>query len=213
MEGRGDLPVTIVRPSIIEAALAQPYPGWIRGFRMADPIIISYARGLLKEFPGIPEGVIDVIPVDLVVAAILAVAARGPLPRPDVVQTASGARNPLRYRQLVTLCHDWFSEHPLADDKGQPIVVPEWSFPGRRRVQNQLRQATRMLQGAERALQALPASWWPGRPRGQDRGAPRRGRASAQLRRAVRCLYRNRSGLQHRPPARPPEPASPRRTA
>jgi alcohol-forming fatty acyl-CoA reductase len=156
IEGRGDLPVTVVRPSIIEAALAQPYPGWIRGFRMADPIIISYARGLLREFPGIPEGVVDVIPVDLVVAAILAVAARGPLAEPDVVHTASGARNPLRYRQLVTLCHDWFSEHPLADDKGQPIVVPEWSFPGRRRVQNQLRQATRVLQGAERTLQALP---------------------------------------------------------
>jgi alcohol-forming fatty acyl-CoA reductase len=156
MEGRGDLPVTVVRPSIIEAALSQPYPGWIRGFRMADPIIISYARGLLREFPGIPEGIIDVIPVDLVVAAILVVAARGPLAEPDVVQAASGARNPLYYRKLVTLCHDWFSEHPLADDKGQPIVVPEWSFPGRRRVQNQLRQATRVLQGAERALQALP---------------------------------------------------------
>jgi fatty acyl-CoA reductase len=156
MEGRGDLPVTVVRPSIIEAALSEPYPGWIRGFRMADPIVISYARGLLKEFPGIPEGVVDVIPVDLVVAAILAVAARGPLADPDVVHTASGSRNPLRYRQLVTLSHDWFSEHPLADEKGQPIVVPEWSFPGRRRVQNQLRQATRALRGAERALQALP---------------------------------------------------------
>jgi alcohol-forming fatty acyl-CoA reductase len=156
LEGRGDLPVTLVRPSIIETALSEPYPGWIRGFRMADPIIISYARGLLKEFPGIPEGVIDVIPVDLVVAAILAVAARGPLTSPDVVHTASGSRNPLRYRQLVSLVHDWFSEHPLADEKGQPIVVPEWSFPGRRRVQNQLRQATRALRGAERALQALP---------------------------------------------------------
>ncbi len=47
-------------------------------------------------------------------------------------------------------------EHPLADDKGQPIEVPEWSFPGRRRVQNQLRSATRALRGAERALQTLP---------------------------------------------------------
>ena len=156
LEGRGELPVTIVRPSIIEAALAQPHPGWIRGFRMADPVIISYAKGLLKEFPGIPEGIIDVIPVDLVVAAILAVAARGPLPEPDVVHAASGARNPLRYGQLVSLVREWFSEHPLADDKGQPIEVPEWSFPGRRRVQNQLRQATRVLRGAERALQALP---------------------------------------------------------
>ncbi len=71
-------PVTIVRPSIIESALAEPQPGWIRGFRMADPVIISYAKGLLKEFPGVPEGIIDVIPVDLVVASIMAVAARGP---------------------------------------------------------------------------------------------------------------------------------------
>jgi HAD superfamily phosphoserine phosphatase-like hydrolase len=156
LEGRGALPVTVVRPSIIEAALSQPHPGWIRGFRMADPVIISYARGLLKEFPGIPEGIIDVIPVDLVVAAILAVAARGPLDHPDVVHAASGSRNPLRYGQLVNLVREWFSEHPLADDKGQPIEVPEWSFPGRRRVQNQLRQATKALRGAERALQALP---------------------------------------------------------
>jgi HAD superfamily phosphoserine phosphatase-like hydrolase len=156
LEGRGDLPVSVVRPSIIEAALAQPHPGWIRGFRMADPVIISYARGLLKEFPGIPEGIIDVIPVDLVVATILAVAARGPLAEPDVVHAASGARNPLRYGQLVSLVREWFSEHPVADDKGQPIEVPEWSFPGRRRVQNQLRQATRALRNAERAVQALP---------------------------------------------------------
>jgi fatty acyl-CoA reductase len=156
LEGRGALPVSVVRPSIIEAALSQPHPGWIRGFRMADPVIISYARGLLKEFPGIPEGVVDVIPVDLVVAAILAVAARGPLDQPDIVHAASGARNPLRYGHLVDLVREWFSAHPVADDKGQPIEVPEWSFPGRRRVQNQLRQATRVLRTAERAVQALP---------------------------------------------------------
>jgi fatty acyl-CoA reductase len=50
------VPMTIIRPSIIESALAEPRPGWIRGFRMAEPIIVSYARGLLREFPGVPEG-------------------------------------------------------------------------------------------------------------------------------------------------------------
>ena len=65
----GKVPITFVRPSIIESAVSEPRPGWIRGFRMAEPIIISYARGLLAEFPGVPEGIIDVIPVDLVVAA------------------------------------------------------------------------------------------------------------------------------------------------
>ena len=48
---KGDVPVSIVRPSIIESALAEPKPGWIRGFRMAEPVIISFAKGLLKEFP------------------------------------------------------------------------------------------------------------------------------------------------------------------
>ena len=157
LETRGDVPVTIVRPSIIESALAEPRPGWIRGFRMAEPIIISYARGLLKEFPGIPEGVVDVIPVDLVVAAIVAVAAAGPDPAgPSVYQVASGSRNPLRYGHLVDLVQSWFTEHPVYDADGQPILVPEWSFPGRGRVQRQLTRGVTMLTRAEKVISALP---------------------------------------------------------
>ena len=52
VESRGDVPVSIVRPSIIESALAEPKPGWIRGFRMAEPVIISYARGLVEGVSG-----------------------------------------------------------------------------------------------------------------------------------------------------------------
>jgi alcohol-forming fatty acyl-CoA reductase len=158
VESRGDLPVSIVRPSIIESSLADPHPGWIRGFRMAEPVIISYARGLLKEFPGVPEGIIDVIPVDLVVGAICAVAARGPAGdgSVEVVQAASGSTNPLRYRRLVQLVQSWFTDHPLYDRRGQPIVVAEWSFPGRGRVQGQLTRAKQMLTRAERALSSLP---------------------------------------------------------
>ena len=156
LDSRQQLPLSIVRPSIIESALQEPVPGWIRGFRMADPVIISYAKGLLKEFPGVPEGIIDVIPVDLVVSSILAVAARGPLDQPEVIHSASGARNPLRYRQLVELVRDWFTEHPLADSHDQPITVPDWSFPGRRRVQRQLDRASRAIDLAERGLHTLP---------------------------------------------------------
>ncbi|MEM7325955.1 MAG: HAD-IB family hydrolase [Actinomycetota bacterium] len=177
-EQRGDIPVSIVRPSIIESAWAEPFPGWIKGFRMAEPIIISYARGLLKEFPGVPEGVIDVIPVDLVVAAIINVAARGPIvgdsardvserggdtragvrrvSAVDVTQVASGTRNPLHYRQLVNLVSSWFTEHPLYDRKGQPISVPEWSFPGRGAVERQLERVQKNLDRADRALKLLP---------------------------------------------------------
>ncbi len=156
VETRGPVPVSIVRPSIIESALLEPVPGWIRGFRMAEPVIISYARGLLKEFPGVPEGIVDVIPVDLVSAAIIAVAARGPEPEPSVIQVASGSQNPLHYRRLVDLVSDWFSRNPLYDTKGQPIMVPKWSFPGRGRVQGQLQRAKSVLERAESVLGSLP---------------------------------------------------------
>ncbi len=155
--GHPDLAITVVRPSVIESALAEPVPGWIRGFRMAEPIIISYGRGLLKQFPGVPEGVVDVIPVDMVVAAIIAVAASGPDPDgPSVYQVASSVRNPLRYGQLVKLVQSWFTLHPLYDSDGQPIMVPEWSFPGRGRVQRQLKRATQTLGAVERLLGSLP---------------------------------------------------------
>jgi HAD superfamily phosphoserine phosphatase-like hydrolase len=157
LESRGQLPVSIVRPSIVESALAEPRKGWIRGFRMAEPVIISSARGLLREFPGVPEGVVDVIPVDLVVATIIAVAGVGGSPgEPSVYQVASGARNPLRYGEMVSIIRGWFAENPLYDSRGQPILVPEWSFPGRGRVQGQLRRATVALSAAERVANALP---------------------------------------------------------
>jgi len=156
VESRGDVPVTIVRPSIIESALAEPKPGWIRGFRMAEPVIISYGRGVLRDFPGLPEGIVDVVPVDLVVAAVIAVAAGPPPPAPEVFQVVTGARNPLRYRQLVDLCREWFGHHPLYDTDGQPIVVPDWTFPGRGRVKAQLERGVRVLRTAERFASALP---------------------------------------------------------
>jgi len=153
---KGNVPVSIVRPSIIESAWAEPFPGWIRGFRMAEPVIIAYARGLLREFPGVPEGTVDVIPVDIVVAAIIAVAGAGPERAPAITQVASGGINPLKYRFLVDNIRSWFTEHPLYDNEGQPILVPEWRFPGRGRVEGQLSRAKNVLTKAEKSLAMLP---------------------------------------------------------
>ena len=155
-EIKGDLKVSTVRPSIIESAYAEPFPGWIRGFRMAEPIIIGYGRGLLTDFPGIPQGVLDVIPVDLVAAAICAVAARGHDPDQPVIQVASGAVNPFRLNQLVDLAHGWFSENPIYDDRDQPIPPPNWTYPGRGRVVRQLKRLRTGLNASERVLGRLP---------------------------------------------------------
>jgi HAD superfamily hydrolase (TIGR01490 family) len=135
---RGELPVVILRPAIIESSHREPYPGWIQGTRMADPIIMAYGRGLLQEFPGDPESQVDVVPVDHVVNATLAVGALRP-EQPAVFHVASGDRNPLKYREFYEHVRDYFTENPMRDSGGRPIQAPEWSFPGRRAVEARLK--------------------------------------------------------------------------
>ncbi len=151
---RDRFPITILRPSIIESALREPFPGWVRGFRMADPIILAYGRGALSEFPGIPDAVVDVVPVDQVVNGILAAAAVEPAER--VIHVTTGARTPMLYRDLVLHVHDYFHEHPYLDEDGQPILPEMWTFPGRRSVERKLRLATKGLNLAKRVLDHAP---------------------------------------------------------
>jgi HAD superfamily hydrolase (TIGR01490 family) len=153
------LPLSIVRPSIIESALRHPYPGWIEGFKMADPIILAYGRGAIPEFPGIPEGIVDIIPVDLVVNAMLAVAATAPEPgRPAYYHVSTGARNPLQFKDLYRLVREYFQEHPLPIQGRGDVKVPEWTFPGAIKVERRLRQAERFVELADRVVSHLPKS-------------------------------------------------------
>ena len=69
--------LSVVRPAIIESSLRHPFPGWIDGYKVADPLIMAYAKGALPEFPGLPDSVLDVTPVDFVVNAIVTLALQG----------------------------------------------------------------------------------------------------------------------------------------
>ena len=111
-EVRNNIPLTIVRPSIIESSWRSPTSGWIRGFRMAEPIILNFGKGTLKEFPGIPEGIVDIIPVDLVASAIVAAAAEEPKEETTIYQVASGSSNPVRTSTLTDWIHNFFAETP-----------------------------------------------------------------------------------------------------
>lgn len=151
----GDNPLMIVRPSIIESALRHPFPGWIEGFRVAEPVILAYGRGALPEFPGIPEGALDIIPVDMVVNAILAVAAREP-ERRRVYHVCSGGRNPFKFRKLYELTREYFQADPLPERGRGAFKVPVWTFPGRRAVEKKMRFAERVVETAERVAARLP---------------------------------------------------------
>jgi HAD superfamily hydrolase (TIGR01490 family) len=174
---REGMPLIIVRPAIIESSHREPFPGWIQGSRMADPIIMAYAKGLIREFPGNPESLVDIVPVDHVVNATLAAAVRRP-EAPEVFQVASGDRNPLRYRDLYEHVREYFLENPLRDSGGRPIQVPEWGFPGRSAVERRLKVAVAGLNVAAKVASRLPEGHMAADLRGRVARAEKRARMS-----------------------------------
>jgi len=155
----GDLPLTVVRPSIIESALERPFPGWIEGYKMAEPLILAYGRGALPEFPAVPDGVVDIVPVDLVVSATLAAAAHPPAQGGRrYLHLSTGARRPLLFGELHRIVRDYFQREPLpARDRGT-FAVPDWQFPGAEHVESRLRLGERVVGLADSALAVLPRS-------------------------------------------------------
>ncbi|MFS2291209.1 MAG: HAD-IB family hydrolase [Actinomadura sp.] len=182
-----DLPLSIVRPAIVESALRHPYPGWIDGFKMADPLILAYGQGMLRALSGIPDGIVDIIPVDLVVNALLGAAARPPEPGdPAYYHVGSGARNPLTLQRLVELVQDYFAEHPLPAPDGRGAIRPrEVTLLSDGRAAKVLGTAERAMDLAERALMILPSG---DRTRGWQRTLHKQGREVRTLRR-YRDLY------------------------
>ncbi|CAI5465242.1 unnamed protein product [Closterium sp. Yama58-4] len=143
--GAGVVPVVVVRPSIVESALCEPMAGWMEGMRMADPILMAYGKGAMAGF--LADGVADIIPVDFVVNAILAVAAGNaklPPQAPDgvtvsstttIAASASGyclprvyhvttsVANPLHVNTIADAATDHFAAKPMKQKDGSPISV------------------------------------------------------------------------------------------
>ncbi|XP_030970517.1 fatty acyl-CoA reductase 2-like [Quercus lobata] len=128
---RGDIPLVIIRPSIIESSIKEPFPGWIQGSRMLDPLILSYGKGWLPGFLGDPKAVIDVVPLDMVVnASIAAIAKHGIAAKPElnVYHVGSSAVNPLLVHDLFKFSCNHFTCSPLMNSERTNIRINEMKF-------------------------------------------------------------------------------------
>ena len=151
--------VSIVRPAIVESSWLHPYPGWIEGFKMAEPLILAYGRGELPEFPATPEAVVDIVPCDHVVNAILAVCATQPeIGHPEYYHVNSGARNPLTFKDTYSHIRAYFQAHPFEGGPRGAARLPQWTFPGASSIERLLSTSERAHKLAERLLAQVPRS-------------------------------------------------------
>ncbi|RLN03402.1 fatty acyl-CoA reductase 3-like [Panicum miliaceum] len=127
---RGDMPVVVMRPSIITSVRADPLPGWMQGTRTIDTLIIGYAKQNISCFLADLRLVVDVVPGDMVVNAMLTAAAarsgeKGAL---AVYQATSSLRNPVTYAVLYRAGGRHFAEHPRVRGNGEVIPNREMRF-------------------------------------------------------------------------------------
>lgn len=89
--------LTILRPSIVESTLRSPVPGWIEGVKVGDAIILAYARRKVTFFPAKTDGIVDIIPVDMVANSIVLAMAESlaSARQHRIYQACSGSRNPM----------------------------------------------------------------------------------------------------------------------
>ncbi|XP_074600698.1 putative fatty acyl-CoA reductase CG5065 [Brevipalpus obovatus] len=74
MESCGQLPVAIVRPSIVTAAWKDPYPGWVDNINNVTGVFLATCKGVLRTAFLESTAVLDIVPVDIVINLLIAVA-------------------------------------------------------------------------------------------------------------------------------------------
>jgi long-chain acyl-CoA synthetase len=104
----GDLPIAIVRPSIVESSMRSPFSGWNEGINTSGPL--SYLLGTnFRQLPTNERKCLDVIPVDMVCRGMTLIAAAVIARRnARMYQLATSAINPVnmgRSIELTALAH------------------------------------------------------------------------------------------------------------
>ncbi|VDN57898.1 unnamed protein product [Dracunculus medinensis] len=110
------LPVIIVRPSIIGAMWRDPLPGWTDNINGPTGIFAACGKGVLTNMCGSNSSKADIIPVDIV-SNLIIVAASYRLnlkcEKIPVVHCCSGTLNPIHWDHIVNFLQCFFREYPL----------------------------------------------------------------------------------------------------
>ena len=112
---RGNLPVTILRPSIITACYDDPFMGWIDSPAASGGITLGIEMGIMRLVHSDPDAIMDLIPCDYVSNNILvqtAVAGLKAKPLLNVVHSATTTKNPVSIEVLRGYLMDYVKYYP-----------------------------------------------------------------------------------------------------
>ncbi|XP_003743167.1 fatty acyl-CoA reductase 1 [Galendromus occidentalis] len=95
------IPIAIVRPSIITGAASEPLPGWVDNYNGPNGLLIALGTGALTTLYSHLDCTADLIPVDYVANTILAAASKQELGNFKIYNCTSGSQNPINWRMFM----------------------------------------------------------------------------------------------------------------
>ncbi|MGE0706818.1 MAG: SDR family oxidoreductase [Planctomycetota bacterium] len=155
---REGVPLTVVRPTIVEAALRDPFPGWKEGLHTSAPLTYALTHGPLRALPAREDLVLDVVPVDAVARGLTlacAAALDDPPATPRVLHLGSSARNPFPVRRVIELTaleHRRATAETRGPFRAGELLRLDAAASSEALYRAQVPLARRLLRGGERLL-------------------------------------------------------------
>ncbi|CAG0884897.1 unnamed protein product [Cyprideis torosa] len=133
-----DLPIAVVRPSIVVGAAKEPLPGWTDNMNGPNALFLGVGQGLLHTFQAKPYAITDMVPVDIAVNLMLVVAwrtatnKRDPSVPPTIYHATSGVQNPVVWQRILDVGYVYMDKFPLATG----IWYPSFQYRPNRFINN-----------------------------------------------------------------------------
>ncbi|KAH8026084.1 hypothetical protein HPB51_015433 [Rhipicephalus microplus] len=126
LEKQSELPLAIVRPSIVTASWREPCPGWIDNYNACTGIVVSIGMGLLRTMLLSKNCIADLIPVDVVANTLICVAWHVASTRPTqlkVYNCTSSALQPHTWGEVIEQVRRVTVQFPLPNARRSPSVI------------------------------------------------------------------------------------------
>ncbi|XP_038902602.1 fatty acyl-CoA reductase 3-like [Benincasa hispida] len=128
---KGNLPLIIVRPTIVTSTYKEPFPGWIEGLRTIDGFIVGYGKGKLTRFLCDVNTILDLIPADMVINGMIMIIVAHelqPSRQTIIYHMGSSMRNSLRRIDFHRYIFQYFTEKPWINEDGKSIKIKKLTF-------------------------------------------------------------------------------------
>ncbi|XP_032686128.1 putative fatty acyl-CoA reductase CG5065 isoform X2 [Odontomachus brunneus] len=122
-----DLPIAIVRPSIVCAAYQEPFPGWIDNACGITGIMTEMGRGTVRTIICDENLVVDVVPVDYVIDTLICASWHNATKRTNVIKVyncTSSTMNPISWREYGIL----LKKHAIQNPSKYVMWYPGFTF-------------------------------------------------------------------------------------